>query len=330
MSQVGELLGEAAAVVLPHEVVHAVVEVVELQVLQLGLDGAEQLLDALDVFVHGAAHIHQQQHLHVVVALGHHPDVQPAGVGGGGSDGVGQIQLQVVPLARELAQAPQRDLDVARAQLLRVVVVLVGALVPHLHGALVLAGAADADALRVVAAVAEGAGAAGADPLVAAFVALLLLFQAFLERFHQLVPAHLLDGGLLLGRQLFLEHLAQPVGGDFLGEVGQHLDALEVGGEGAVELVEVLLVLDQRGAGQVIEVVDRAGVGLARADHVGLQRLQQRQELLDRDRQLGGAQGIEEIDEHGGNLRWAPRHGGRAGTEAVRAPRATHRPSCCT
>ena len=50
--------------------------------------------------------------------------------------------------------------------------------------------------------------------------------------------------------------LLQPLERDVLGEVGQHLDALEVGGEGAVELVEVGLVLDQRGAREVVEVVD--------------------------------------------------------------------------
>src|SRR5574337_430294 len=44
----GRLLGKAPAVVLPHEVVDAVVEVVELEVLELALGGAEQLLDAVD------------------------------------------------------------------------------------------------------------------------------------------------------------------------------------------------------------------------------------------------------------------------------------------
>ena len=115
-----ELLAEAAAVVLPHEVVDAVVEVVELQVLELRLGRREHLLDAVDVLVHGAAHVHQQQHLHVVVPLRHHLDVQPAGVGGGGADGVVEVQLLRGALARELAQPAQRDLDVARAQFLAV------------------------------------------------------------------------------------------------------------------------------------------------------------------------------------------------------------------
>src|SRR6185295_20002529 len=101
---------------------------------------------------------------------------------------------------------PQRDLDVARAQFLRVVVVLVGALVPHFHrtaiAALVLA---DADALRVDPIGAEWRGAPRADPLAAAFVALLLLLETLLERFHQLVPAHLLDLGFFFGAELEFE-----------------------------------------------------------------------------------------------------------------------------
>ena len=130
-------------------------------------------------------------------------------------------------------------------------------------------------------------------------MALFLLVEPLLERFHQLVPAHLLDGGFLLGRQLFFKNLAQPLSRDLLAEVSDVLDALEVGGESAVELVEVLLVLDQRGARQVVKVVDRAGVGLARTDHVGLQRFEQCQEFLDRHRQFGGAQGVEKVDQHG-------------------------------
>src|SRR3990167_7053615 len=137
-----------------------------------------------------------------------------------------------MPFARKLAQAAQRHLDVARAQLLLVVVVFVGALLPHLDGALVLARAADANALRVVAAVAERAGAAGADPLVAAFVALFLFFEAFFYRLHEFVPAHLLDGGFLLGRELVLQDLAQPVGRDLFGEIGHQLHSLEVGARG--------------------------------------------------------------------------------------------------
>jgi hypothetical protein len=169
---------------------------------------------------------------------------------------------------------------------------------------LLLARAADADALRVVAAVAEGRGAAGADPLVAALVAFLLLFETLLERFHELVPAHLLDLGFFFGGELALQRFLEPVERHFLGEVGEHLHALEVGGEGAVELVVVLLVLDQRGAREIVEVVEAVRAVGVRPHHVGLQRLEQREVFLDRDRQLGRTQRVEEIDQHGG-FPWA-------------------------
>src|SRR5213075_1183563 len=117
------------------------------------------------------------------------------------------------------------DLDVARAELERVVVVLVLALVPDLDRALVAALVlADADALRVVAIGAERAGAAGADHLAAALVALLLLLETLLQRLHQLVPAHLLDRGLLFGAELEFELLLQPLERDVLREVGEQFD----------------------------------------------------------------------------------------------------------
>ena len=86
-----KLLCIAALVVFPHEVVNTVVEVIELQVLELGLGSREQFFNARNVVVHGAAHIHQQQHLHVVVALRHHLDVEVTRIGGSGANGVGQI-----------------------------------------------------------------------------------------------------------------------------------------------------------------------------------------------------------------------------------------------
>ena len=125
-------------------------------------------------------------------------------------------------------------------------------------------------------------------------MALLLLFETFLQRLHQLVPAHLLDRGLFFGAEFEFERLAQPLQRHVLREVGQQLDAFEVRREGAVELVEMRFVLDQRGAGQVVELVDRG------ADDAGLHRFEQRQVLLDRDLQFGRAQGVEEVDQHDG------------------------------
>jgi hypothetical protein len=78
--------------------------------------------------------------------------------------------------------------------------------------------------------------------------------------------------------------------------VEHRLDALEIQAEGAVELVEMGFVLHQRQAREIIELVERG------RDHVLFQRFEQRQEFLDRDRDLGVTQGEEEVDQHGSVL----------------------------
>src|SRR5215218_1791128 len=55
--------------------------------------GGEQLLGQLHVVVHRAADIEEEQHLHRVVPLRHHLQIQRAGVVGGGADRVRQIEL---------------------------------------------------------------------------------------------------------------------------------------------------------------------------------------------------------------------------------------------
>src|SRR5579883_2672169 len=71
------------------------------------------------------------------------------------------------------------------------------------------------------------------------------------------------------------------------------LDALEVSGEGAIEAVVMTLVLHQAGARDVIEALG------ARLRETARQRLEQRQQLGDRNRDAGAAQQEEELDEHG-------------------------------
>src|SRR5581483_11108430 len=148
---------------------------------------------------HGPADVEEHQHLHGISPLGPHVDVEIALVRGA-LDGVVEVELVGGALAGELAQAPERDLDVAGAELDLVVEVLVLALVPHLDGAaLPVLLLADAHAGRVVAVGAVGRGTAGADPLLAALVAALLLLEALLELLHDLLPAAQgLDLGLLL------------------------------------------------------------------------------------------------------------------------------------
>ena len=111
---------------------------------------------------------------------------------------------------------------------------------------------------------------------------------------HQLVEAaQRLDRALVLLRQVAHELALQPFVGNRAARVEQRFDALEVAAEGEVEAVEVLLVLDQRRAGERVEVVDRQ-----RHDAL-VQRLDQRQELARRDRQPERLEVQEEVDEHG-------------------------------
>jgi len=205
-------------------------------------------------------------------------------------DGAIEVQFVLGALAGELAQAAQGDLDIARADLHRVVEVPVLALIPHLDRlALALAGIANANALRVVAAGAEGAGAAGANPLVAAGVAFLLFFQAFLEFLDQLVEAAQgLDLRALLVAQRAFELLAQPLFGNQCFEVlVEVLQTVEVGRKGPVELIEMALVLDQNGASQVVEFVH---VG---EHHLVLQRTDQVKQFAQGHRHLGRAHFVE-------------------------------------
>ena len=124
---------------------------------------------------------------------------------------------------------------------------------------------------------------------------LVLLLEALFEGRHDLVPrAERRDLGHLLRGQVELGDLAQP----FLGDLGapgvdDRLDALEYLAEHLIEAVEQSLVLHVATAAEVIELLDRP------VDHVRPQRLEQRQMLLERRRDLGGPKFGEEVEEHG-------------------------------
>ena len=77
----------------------------------------------------------------------------------------------------------------------------------------------------------------------------------------------------------------------------EQVEPLEDVAEHAVELIEIALVLHQRGARQIIEILDAA------AGEVGLHRLHQRQVLAQRHGDTGGFQFGEELDEHGLRIR---------------------------
>ena len=132
-------------------------------------------------------------------------------------DGLVEVELLRRAGAGELAQPPQRHLDVAGAEFDVAVEVLELALVPHLHGAeIAVLVLADAHAFGIVAVGAERRGAAGADPFVAALVAAFLLLEPLAQRLDQFVEAaHRLDLLLLLLGQIFLGELLQPFRRDF-------------------------------------------------------------------------------------------------------------------
>lgn len=208
----------------------------------------------------------------------------------------GRVHIELVGRAfpREAAQTAQRHLDIPGAEFDRIVQIPELALLPHLDGALVLAFAADAHTRRIVAVIAEGGGAAGADPFIAALMAMFLFLQTLLERLHNLVPvAQRLDLFHFLGRQIFFRHSAQP----FLRNVGAgHIrlgeQALEHAGENLVEPVDQPFVLHVDRAGKIIELFGRP------VDRFGLQRIKQDQMLLDRSGDTGAAQRIEKIQKH--------------------------------
>ena len=120
-------------------------------------------------------------------------------------------------------------------------------------------------------------------------------FMLLGERLHQLVEAaHLLDHLLFLFGEEFVGQGLQPFGGDVGGShVGELFQPLEHMAEHLVETVEVLLVLHQGRAGQVVEVVDRL------IDHVAVERLHEHEVLFQGDRHLGLTQLGKEVHEHG-------------------------------
>src|SRR5262249_57166979 len=133
-------------------------------VLYLRADRQEQLPGDLDVPFHRAADIEEQHHLHRIVPLGPELEIQIAAVRGL-LDGALEIEFFRRPGAREFPQPAQRDLDVAGAELDRVVEIAELAFVPDLHSAeTAVALLADAHALGVVAVGAIRRRSGGADP----------------------------------------------------------------------------------------------------------------------------------------------------------------------
>src|SRR6516164_7548705 len=116
-----------------------------------------------------------------------------------------------------MPQPPQRELDVASAELNGVVQIAELAPVPDLDSAAVAALLlADAHPLRVVAVGTKRRGAGGTDPFAAALVPCFLLGKTPAQRLHQPFPAaERLDQLLLFLGQKPLGKFSEPSLGNF-------------------------------------------------------------------------------------------------------------------
>src|ERR1700722_7222175 len=100
-----------------------------------------------------------------------HFEVAPAGIVRGRADRPRQVEFEVGPLAGELAQPPQGQLDIARAKFQRIVEVAEFALLPDFYcRTIALLFRPDPNPFWVVARVAERRSTPGADPLAAALM----------------------------------------------------------------------------------------------------------------------------------------------------------------
>ena len=147
--------------------------------LELRSCGREQFLADTDMIFHRPADIEKQQQLDGVEPLGDELQIEPAGIVRGRAHGAVEIELFGRPLAGELPQAAQRQLDVAGAELDGIVEVAELAAVPDLHRAAVASILlADAHAFGIVTVRTEGRGAGGADPFAPTLMSLPLLGKA--------------------------------------------------------------------------------------------------------------------------------------------------------
>src|SRR5205823_5401477 len=135
-----EALVLAPKVVAPDVVVDAIVDIEILDMAKFGPRGREQFLAELDVRIHRAADVEEQQHFDAIAPFGLQLQVEPAGIFRGAFDRAVEIELLRHAFAREAAQPSKRDLDVARVEVDIAVEIAEAALVPDLDGAARAAG----------------------------------------------------------------------------------------------------------------------------------------------------------------------------------------------
>ena len=130
-------------------------KVVILDMLELRTNGREQLLAGPDIGIHRATDIEEHQHLHRIVTLGHHLDIEHPGIFCGTAYGVIHIELLIGASAGESAKPLECNLDVAGSQLNGVVEIPILTFIPHFDGTTIAPLAPDTDAFRMVATVPE-------------------------------------------------------------------------------------------------------------------------------------------------------------------------------
>lgn len=159
----------------------------------------------------------------------------------------------------------------------------------HLQGVAVLALAPHADAGGGVAGVAHGGGTAGAHPVLAAVVALVLLLEPLLQHLAELFQV-VGGAGVYLVLVVFFHVLGvmEPVH-ELLGDVLDVLDAVEIIQENFIELVKVGLGLDQNGPADIVKLQQ------AVAAQAPLQGLHQRQPLVHGHLQALGTHVVKQV-----------------------------------
>ena len=136
----------------------------------------------------------------------------------------------------------------------------------------------------------------------------LLPGEALLQLLHDLVPAaQRFDLRLLFFGEETLGKHTQP----FLRDIGRNpfdraVEALEDIAKNTVELVEMALVLHERGAGKIIEIVD------ALSGYPNIHRVQEGEIFLHAHRDAGIFQLVEKVEEHGTLLSPRPERQPRA------------------
>ncbi len=277
-------------------IVDAVVEVVGAEVAQAALlvERRQQAAHGLEVGVHGAADVHQQQQAHVVAPWRPEHELDLAGVLAGLVDRLVEVELGLFTGSRQVSQAPQRHAQLTEIEGDVGTVILEPSLLGDLHRRTALGGAADADARGMLAVVPKGRLASRSHPAVAAVVPLRLLAQRFQKTLHELVRAQPFQLRQLFGRQVGkVLRVAEPLEDAFRDLVAHRpFDPFEHAREDAIVGIEVGFALDQAGAAKMVEA-EQGGTMQSL-----LHGAQECLPFLDGDGNALFAQAVEEIEKH--------------------------------